>query len=203
MPIRWAKRVYEPVLRGCSAHPGRGGARRRWLCSLACIPVALRLGGEFIPQLDEGDLVIVQTRPPSASLNEGIADATRLEKALREAFPDEIRTVVSRIGRPEIGLEAGGRQPHRHLGPAERAGGLDQGPHQGRADRRRSTALCQRVIPGTFFSFSQPIELRFNELLSGVRADLGIGIYGDDLESSRKADAIAGGAAARSRARPA
>ena len=74
----------------------------------ACVPVALRLGGEFIPQLDEGDLVIVQTRPPERSLNEAIADSTRLESALRREFPDEIRTVVSRIGRPEIGLEAAG-----------------------------------------------------------------------------------------------
>ena len=81
----------------------------------------LGLGGEFIPQLDEGDLVIAQVRPPSASLDEAIADTTRLETALRREFPAEIRTVVSRIGRPEIGLEAGGREPDRHLGPPERA----------------------------------------------------------------------------------
>ena len=62
-------------------------ARRRRLCSLACLPVGLQLGGEFIPKLDEGDLVVVLTRPPSASLDEGIADTTRLEKASARRSP--------------------------------------------------------------------------------------------------------------------
>ena len=73
-PIRLAKRVYGPVLRAVLRHP-LAVAVAALAGFAACVPVALRLGGEFIPQLDEGDLIIVQTRPPSASLEEGIADA--------------------------------------------------------------------------------------------------------------------------------
>jgi cobalt-zinc-cadmium resistance protein CzcA len=190
LPIRLAKRVYEPVLRAVQRHPV-AVALAAAIGFAACIPVAMRLGGEFIPQLNEGDLVIAQTRPASTSLREAIADSTRLESALKQAFPHEIRTVVGRIGRPEIGLEAAGvnltdtwvllREPEEWTAARtkeELIGKID--------------ALCRTIIPGTFFSFSQPIELRFNELLSGVRADLGIGLYGDDLDVlQEKADAIA------------
>ena len=189
-PVRWAKRVYEPVLSSVLRHPapvailGVAGFA-------ACVPLAMGLGGEFIPQLDEGDLVVAQVRDPSSSLNEAIADATRVEKALLEAFPSEIRTLVSRIGRPEIGLEAGGvNTTDTWVMLKDR----EEWEEVATKDEliNRIDALCKTIIPGTFYSFSQPIEFRFNELLSGVRADLGIGVYGDDLEVlQRKADAIA------------
>jgi cobalt-zinc-cadmium resistance protein CzcA len=190
LPIRWAKRAYEPILRAALQRPG-SVALAALAAFVACIPMALGLGGEFIPRLDEGDLIIAQARPPSASLREAIADSTRLERALREAFPDEVRTVVSRIGRPEIGLEAAGvnqtdtwvllHEPSRWTKARSKDDLLDQ-----------INVLCRRVIPGTFFNFSQPIELRFNELLSGVRADLGIGVFGDDLDVlQQQADALA------------
>ena len=181
LPVRWAKRLYEPVLDLALQHPA-GIALAAVAGFVVCIPLALGLGGEFIPQLDEGDLIIAQTRPPSASLREGIADAGRLETALRAAFPDEIRTVVSRIGRPEIGLEAAG------VNLTDTWVLLTEPEHWVKVRTKDELineidALCKRVIPGTFYSFSQPIELRFNELLSGVRADLGIGVYGEDLET--------------------
>ncbi|QEH34166.1 Cobalt-zinc-cadmium resistance protein CzcA [Aquisphaera giovannonii] len=191
LPVRWAKRAYAPVLSAALRHP--------WAVTLgavlafaASVPLAMGLGGEFIPQLDEGDLIIAQTRPPSSSLREALDDANRLEQALMREFPDEIRTVVSRIGRPEIGLEAAGvnltdtwvmlREPEAWKRAATKPELIDQ-----------VDAICKTVIPGTFYSFSQPIELRFNELLSGVRSDLGIGIYGEDLDVlQKKADEIAG-----------
>ncbi|HMB02335.1 MAG TPA: CusA/CzcA family heavy metal efflux RND transporter, partial [Isosphaeraceae bacterium] len=189
-PIRAAKHVYRPVLRAILTRP-RAISVVAVASFAACLPIALGLGGEFIPQLDEGDLIIAQTRPPSASLREGIADADRLEQGLRAAFPDEIRTVVSRIGRPEIGLEAAGvnltdtwvllNDPERWTRVHSKEGLITA-----------IEEVCRETIPGTFFSFSQPIELRFNELLSGVRSDLGIGIFGDDLDVlQEKADAIA------------
>ena len=190
-PIRFAKWVYEPVLRRVLKHP-IAVALAAVVGFSVCIPVAMRLGGEFIPQLDEGDLIITQIRPPSASLKEAIGDSTRLEAALRKEFPQEIRTVVSRIGRPEIGLEAGG------VNLTDTWVLLNETEHWTKARDKEELvtkieAICKREIPGTFFGFSQPIELRFNELLSGVRSDLGIGIYGDNLETlQQKADAIAG-----------
>ncbi len=190
LPVRWAKRAYKPVLEWAILHP-QVVAVASLAGFAACVPLALGLGGEFIPQLDEGDLVIVQVRPPSSSLQEAIADSTRLEAALRQELPDEIRTIVSRIGRPEIGLEPAG------VNLTDTWVLLNEREQWKRAHDRdelidKINAVCQRVIPGTFWSFSQPIELRFNELLSGVRADVGIGVYGDDLEVlQQKADAIA------------
>ena len=86
LPVRWAKRIYAPTLRAVLRHPAPV-AVAALIGFAACVPVALRLGGEFIPQLDEGDLIIVQTRLPSASLKEGIADAARLEQALSRPSP--------------------------------------------------------------------------------------------------------------------
>jgi len=190
LPVRWAKWVYEPILRRVLDHPVVV-TLAAVIGFAACIPVALGLGGEFIPQLDEGDLIIAQVRTPSASLDEALADATRLEKALRAEFPAEIRTLVSRIGRPEIGLEAGGvnvTDTWVLLNDTEEWTKV----HSKDELITKIEEVCKREIPGTFFSFSQPIEFRFNELLSGVRADLGIGVYGDDLEMlQKKADAVA------------
>ncbi|HWE34963.1 MAG TPA: CusA/CzcA family heavy metal efflux RND transporter [Isosphaeraceae bacterium] len=189
-PIRAAKRLYEPVL---------GAVLRRPLAVTvlaiaalaAAVPVALSLGGEFIPQLDEGDIVIATMRHPSASLDEGITDSTRLEKALLREFPDEVRTVVSRTGRPEISVEVAGhymtdtwvllREPERWRRAKSKAGLIAA------MDR-----VCRRELPGTYYSFTQPIELRFNELLSGVRSDVGLAVYGDDLDVlQQKVDAMA------------
>ncbi len=189
-PIRFAKRLYEPFLDRLLHRPIVVSIAALVLL-LAAVPMAMRLGGEFIPQLDEGDLVIVQRRPPSASLNEAIADATRLEKALIKAYPSEIRTVISRIGRPEIGLEAAG------VNLTDSWVLLHEPEHWKEVATKNDLIagiqpIMDRVVPGTVYSFSQPIELRFNELLSGVRGDVGIGIYGEDLAILQtKADQIA------------
>ncbi|MDB5351706.1 MAG: czcA 4 [Planctomycetota bacterium] len=178
-PIRFAKRLYEPTLRWSIANPikiAMGGVAM----ILLGIPFALGLGGEFIPKLDEGDLVVVATRPPSASLSEGIADSTRLEKALLTEFPSEIRSVVSRTGRPEIGIDPAGVNQTDVF--------IFLKPSEGWVEVRDKNALIEgierlahRVVPGTFTSFSQPIDLRFTELLAGVRADVGLGLHGEDL----------------------
>jgi cobalt-zinc-cadmium resistance protein CzcA len=187
--VRLAKRLYQPVLAAALGHP-RTVVMTGLLACVGSLLVATRLGGEFIPRLGEGDLVIAAVRPPSASLAEAIADATRLERALRKALPDEIRAVVSRIGRPEIGVEAAGvnmtdhwvmfHEPDRWKQVTSRAALL-----------ARVDAICRQQIPGTDYTFSQPIELRVNELLAGLSADVGLGIYGDDLSVlQEKANAL-------------
>jgi cobalt-zinc-cadmium resistance protein CzcA len=189
-PVRTAKRLYQPVLSAAMGHPVAVVLAALLAC-VASLVIASRLGGEFIPQLGEGDLVIAAVRPPSASLEEGITDATHLERALRKALPDEIAAVVSRIGRPEIGVEAAGvnmtdhwimfHEPDRWRKVASRPELL-----------ARVDAICRREIPGTYYSFSQPIQLRFNEMLSGLSADVGLGLYGDDLAVlQEKANALA------------
>ena len=189
-PIRMARRAYRPVLGAVIARPilvvlASLGAL------VASIPLALGLGGEFIPQLDEGDIVIVMSSPPSTSLAEGVADTTRLEAALLERFPDEIRSVVCRTGRPEIGLDPAAlnrtdvfillNDDDAWTRVASKAEMIDE-----------VEAICRELLPGTLLNFSQPIKLRFDEMLSGVRADLGVAIYGDDLGVlQEKADALA------------
>jgi cobalt-zinc-cadmium resistance protein CzcA len=190
LPIRAAKRIYEPILRLVLRYPGTV-ALAAVIGFASCIPFALSLGGEFIPKLDEGDLVVVLIRPPSASLSEGIKDTTRLEQALLDKFPDEIRSVVSRTGRPEIGIDPAGvnlTDVFVLLNPPR-----DWKRAKSKDDLIRSIErIGDEVLPGTFLAFTQPIELRFNDLLAGVRADVGLGLFGDDLDVlQEKANALA------------
>jgi cobalt-zinc-cadmium resistance protein CzcA len=180
LPIRLAKRLYAPTLRFVLERRGLVLAAALAM-TIATIPVAMRLGGEFIPKLDEGDLVIVMTKPPSASLDESLADAGRFETALKSEFPAEVKSVVSRIGRPEIGIDPAGvnmtdvfiflKDPSEWKNAATKEELI-----------QKIDAMANRVLPGTFLNFTQPIEGRFNDLLAGVRGDVGLGVYGDDLE---------------------
>lgn len=189
-PIRWAKRVYEPLLGRVLDYPllVTGAA----LAALAgVVPLALMLGGEFIPKLDEGDIVIVMSRPPSASLSQGIEQTLRLERALKERYPDEIQSIVSRTGRPEIGLDPAPLNRTDifiFLKEYENWTRVKDKP----AMIRELEEVCRELVPGAGLNFSQPIEVRFNEMISGVRADLGIALFGDDLNVlDEKAHAIA------------
>lgn len=136
------------------------------------------LGTEFVPQLEEGSLMIRGTLAPSAGLNEGIRTAGQMERLLK-TYP-EVIDVVSKIGRAELG---GDPEPVNNLEttvtlhpPDDWESGLDK------------AALVQAMgetlakIPGVAWNFSQPIALRVDELLSGVKAQLAIQLFGDDLD---------------------
>ena len=190
LPVRWAKKAYDPALKAVLDHPVLVAAVA--VAALAAtVPVALMLGGEFIPKLDEGDIVIVLSRPPSASLSQGIEQTLRLERALGERYPDEIRSIVSRTGRPEIGLDPA------PLNRTDLFIFLTEYETWTRvkdkaAMIRELERTCHELIPGAKLNFSQPIEVRFNEMISGVRADLGIALFGDDLDVlDEEAQAIA------------
>ncbi|MDG3002164.1 efflux RND transporter permease subunit [Paludisphaera mucosa] len=189
-PIRAAKRLYRPVL-DWSVRSPIVVALAAAVALAACIPFAMQLGGEFIPQLDEGDLVVVLIRPPDASLTEGLECTTRFEAALHAQLPDVVRTIVSRTGRPEIGIDPAGvnlTDVFVLLKPAEEWKSV----HSKEQLIDRINAIAAEVLPGTFLSFTQPIQLRFNDLLAGVRADVGVSLFGDDLDVlQEKADAIA------------
>lgn len=142
--------------------------------------LATTRGAEFIPQLDEGALAVQAIRPPSISLEESIEATTRLEKSLLKGFPDEVRTVISKTGRPEIATDPMGvdlsdvyimLHPQKEWTRANTQGELVDKMHHHLED----------TVPGQNFAFSQPIELRTNELISGVRSDVAINIYGPDL----------------------
>ncbi len=193
-PIRLAKRAYEPILRWALANPIRVAIGAVSLL-IGTIPIALGLGAEFIPKLDEGDLIMVATRPPSASLTEALADSTRIEKALRAEFPDEIRSVVSRTGRPEIGIDpAGVNQTDVFI--------FLQSPRvDGRRPATKDTLIAaiekvaHRELPGTFTYFGQPIDMQFSEHARRRPQRRGAEpLYGDDLDVlQERVDAIANG----------
>ena len=148
----------------------------------AGVAVGLTLGGEFIPRLDEGDISISAVRPPSIGLSEVVAGTGRMERVLKR-FP-EVITVVSRSGSPELatdimGIELGDvfvmlKPPSEWTSAKTKGELIDQ-----------MTAALEESVPGIGFSFLQPIEMRFNELIAGVRSDVAIKLFGDDLEVLR------------------
>ncbi len=140
--------------------------------------VASRMGAEFVPRLDEGAIAVQILRLPSVSLEESVAGATRFEEVMLE-FP-EVVTVVSKTGRAEIATDPMGvelsdviiilRPPETWTTATTREGLL-----------ARMSERLGEALPGLGFSFSQPIELRMAELISGTRSDVAITIFGDDL----------------------
>jgi len=187
--FRLAKRMYLPALGRTLVHPARTAflAGAVFLGSLAFVPF---LGAEFIPRLDEGAIAMQIWRLPSISLETSNQISTDVEKVVM-SFP-EVETVVSRTGRAEIATDPMGVEisdtylilkPHdtwRFETKEELIGALNE-------------ALEER-FPGVMFSYSQPIELRVAELISGVRSDVGIQIYagGGTLDDMRRvADEVA------------
>lgn len=185
----WAKRRYEPLLDSALRHPRRvvGVAAVVLVGSVGLVPF---LGAEFIPRLDEGDVAIEVVRLPSIALSESLRSTTQLERVLLERFADEVQTVVSKTGRPEIATDPMGIDTSDvfiMLKPREQ---WTKATTKEELVEQMEQALTA-ALPGHNFSFSQPIELRTNELVSGVRSDVAINIYGDDLEVlKRSADAV-------------
>ena len=176
--IRWAKRVYLPLLRKSVDHPALVAIAAVALfgASLGLIPF---LGAEFIPRLSEGTIAVQAWRLPSVSLSESIKSTTAIEKVLGE-FP-EVASVVSRTGQAEIPTDPMGVETsdiYVMLKPQEE---WQTGETQAEIVEKFDKALSERV-PGNIFSYSQPIELRVQELIAGVRSELAITLYGEDLE---------------------
>jgi len=177
---RMSRLAYEPLL-------ARALQMRKTVIGIAVLLliagalIASTMGAEFIPQLDEGAIALQAVRPPSISLEESIAATTRIESTLKERFPDEIDTVISRTGRPEIATDPMGvdiSDIYVMLHPKEEWTRVKTKAELVEAIE----AVLLHEVPGQNYSFSQPIELRTNELISGSRADVAVNLYGPDLE---------------------
>jgi cobalt-zinc-cadmium resistance protein CzcA len=176
--IERARRIYSPVLTRALGRPiltvGLGAG------ALACATfLFLGLGAEFVPQLDEGDLLIEARRLPGAALSESVATSLRLEKALL-SLP-EVAQVVSQSGAPEVatdpmGVEQSDVYIELKNGSAWRAGMTKE------KLATEISALLDRDLPELSGSVSQPIEMRTNELVSGVRSDVAAIVYGRNLD---------------------
>jgi heavy metal efflux system protein len=175
---RFAERFYAPLL-AVAVRQRVAVATGATLLVAAAMAVASRMGSEFLPSLDEGDVAMHALRIPGTSLTQAIGMQTQLEEAMR-ALP-EVERVVAKLGTADIATDP---MPPSVADNIIILKDRDDWPDPRKpktqvvADLERAV----RVIPGNNYEFTQPIQMRFNELLSGVRADVAVKVYGDDLE---------------------
>lgn len=176
--MRLAKRAYLPLLRFAIDN-------RRAVAVMAAIIVvasgiaASRMGGEFIPSLDEGDVALASIRIPGTSLTQSLDLQKALEKRITQI--PEVKAFFTRIGTAEVATDP--------MSPAQTDGYImlkprAEWPDPGKPKSEVIEAIDKAAddIPGSAYELSQPIQFRVNELISGVRSDVGIKIFGDDLD---------------------
>ena len=176
--IRGAKTLYAPLL--------ALALKFRWLViGLAsalvgvCLWLATTLGAEFVPQLDEGDIALHAMRIPGTGLEQAVAMQEILEQKIKTFA--EVDKVFARIGTPEVATDPMPPNVADNfviLKPRSEWPNPDKTKAQLVAEMEAALA----TLPGNNYEFTQPIQMRFNELISGVRADLGIKVFGDDLD---------------------
>jgi len=177
-----ARRAYLPLLEWALAH-------RPLVITIAAVSIALsallatRMGSEFVPSLDEGDITLHAMRIPGTSLSQSTEMQRELERTLRAA--PEVLRVFSKIGTAEVATDP--------MPPNVADTYVMLKPRSVWPDPRRSTAslvaeLQERAekLPGNNYEFTQPIQMRFNELISGVRSDVAVKIFGDDMAVMEK-----------------
>jgi cobalt-zinc-cadmium resistance protein CzcA len=176
--VRLIKWVYRPVVQRAIAHPLITAVIAVAVFGVS-IPVGMQLGAEFMPRLEEGDLLIEAVRLPSASIEGSLAMTTQIEKSLL-AFP-EVKTVFCKTGRPEIANDV--------MGVHQTDVWVILKEHQQWRDGVTRDLLIEEMsaklnasVPGVAFGFTQPIEMRVDELVAGVKADVAVLLYGDDLQ---------------------
>ncbi|MEQ9617223.1 MAG: CusA/CzcA family heavy metal efflux RND transporter [Phycisphaerales bacterium] len=161
--------------------------RARWLVILVAIAMlgvagyrGSQMGGEFIPRLGEGSMVINTIRLAGVSIDESVRYNTRIEEELQAEFPDEIDHIWSRIGTAEVATDPMG------IELTDIFISLTPRSEWTRADTQAGLVVEMETIvsqfPGVNMIFTQPIEMRMNEMVSGIRSDIGIKIFGDDFD---------------------
>ncbi|MBC8785034.1 CusA/CzcA family heavy metal efflux RND transporter [Pseudomonas fluorescens] len=176
--MRTARRVYAPVLHWVMA-------RRPWVFGLAVLTIvasgalASRMGSEFIPSLSEGDFAQQALRVPGTSLTQSVQMQQQLENTLLAQVP-EIERVFARTGTAEIAsdpMPPNISDSYVMLKPKAQWPDPNKSRETLIADIQRASA----IVPGSAYELSQPIQLRFNELISGVRSDVAVKVFGDDM----------------------
>jgi cobalt-zinc-cadmium resistance protein CzcA len=194
--LRWARGAFQPALSQAQRHPAVVVAIG--VAALVAAGIGFRfLGAEFVPVLDEGSLLIEARRLPGTALTTSIETDLRLERELRRRIP-EVTDVVSRIGAPEVANDPMGMEQsdiYILLKPQD-----DWRPGLLKADLAREVgATVDSITPEIGYSISQPIQMRTNELIAGIRSDVAVSIYGDDLAELRRLGDRAGEIVARIR----
>jgi cobalt-zinc-cadmium resistance protein CzcA len=189
--VRTLRRGYRRIL--------DGALRWRWLVLGGAVlllantvVVASRLGSEFVPRLEEGALVINTVRLAGVSVDESVRYGTHIERAVREKFPDEVERVWTRTGTAEVATDPMGLEVSDvfiTLKPRE---------DWRRAETQHDLVIAMQdelsSLPGMRMIFTQPIEMRVNEMIAGIRADVGVKLFGDDMDvlkaKAREIDAV-------------
>lgn len=175
--VRIIKAIYRPIVMRAVSHPAITALIA--ICVFAVsLPVAMNLGGEFMPKLSEGDLLIEANRLPSAALEGAIGMSENIEKQLLK-FP-EVKTVFCKTGRPEIANDVMGVQQTDVWVILKNP---TTWPHPKTRDElvEEMSEVLYKNVPGTVFAFTQPIEMRVDELVAGVKADVAVLLYGEDM----------------------
>ncbi|MER3376024.1 MAG: CusA/CzcA family heavy metal efflux RND transporter [Allomuricauda sp.] len=180
--VNWINKQYGPVIEWAMKS-------KKLVLSLAAallvgaVLLFSSMGGEFVPTLDEGDFVIQPILKTGTSLAKTVETTTKIEKILLNQFP-EVKQVVSRIGAAEV--------PTDPMSMEESDVIITLKPKDEWVSAKTKDELADKfkealtVIPGMEVEFTQPIEMRFNELITGVRADIAIKIFGENLETLNK-----------------
>ncbi len=176
--LQRTRTFYEPVLRGAMRNRIPVAVAALVLVALSGL-LASRMGSEFIPSLDEGDIALHALRIPGTSLSQAVQMQSALELRLKQ-FP-EVDKVFAKIGTAEVATDP---MPPSVADTFVILKDRQQWPNP----RKSKTELVEemeaaaRLIPGNNYEFTQPIQMRFNELISGVRTDVAVKVYGDDLD---------------------
>ena len=177
--MRIARRAYGRVL-GTSLRRPAAVLIGAFLLLVASLVAATRMGSEFIPSLDEGDVALHALRIPGTSLTQAVATQNALESALR-AVP-EVEMTFAKIGTAEVATDP--------MPPSVADGFVILKDRDDWPDPRKSKDAVVRDleaavegVPGSKYEFTQPIEMRMNELIAGVRSDIAVKVFGDDLET--------------------
>ncbi|MBA4068186.1 MAG: CusA/CzcA family heavy metal efflux RND transporter, partial [Isosphaera sp.] len=178
--MRVALALYRPVLRFSMAYPVPVFAFAAGVLAVAFVMVAPHLGSEFVPKLSEGSVTVNVVRLAGTDLAESNRVNTAMERIALEKFPDEVRHAWSRVGTAEVATDPMGAEISDLF--------LTLHPRERWTRAKTQAELVEllgrefRAVPGQKGEFSQPIEMRMNEMTSGVRADLGVKLYGDDFD---------------------
>ncbi|MGH7223064.1 MAG: efflux RND transporter permease subunit, partial [Gemmataceae bacterium] len=179
LPIRLAQWLYVPFL--------RLAMRLRWATVglAACLLllaglIALSLGSEFVPRLSEGAVNIALMRMPGTSLEESTQLNTEMERLLLKNFPDEIEHIWSRVGGPEVATDAGSIEESDMFITLKPRDKWKRAKTQDELVAQMEKTVDD--IPGQIVAFTQPIEMRINEMISGARADIALKLYCENID---------------------
>ncbi|MDH0291849.1 CusA/CzcA family heavy metal efflux RND transporter [Pseudomonas sp. GD04087] len=188
--MRGARRAYEPVLDWVMARRALVFAGAAVLVLLSGL-LASRMGSEFVPSLGEGDFALQSLRTPGTSLSQSVAMQEALERQVLDKVP-EVQRMFSRTGTAEIAsdpMPPNISDAYVMLKPKEQW----PDPKKSRAQLEAEIQEAANGMPGSAYELSQPIQLRFNELISGVRSDVAVKLFGDDMTVlNQTAEQIAG-----------